>query len=213
MSTNGKRDVLRSLDYLLYCHITYTYFLDTSLLVLFFRILLQLQLLSPRALTRSSRTALIIVTIGWLICILMHLTTEPNQPGIIIDFIGNQQKPSTLRLIVLDCIIYFFQIIRVLITSSLSSQLLLNSTIITTLAVPPTLAAALGTDSVTLMLPPQQQENSEESDDLFYHHDLVVDIGLRASIRNIMYADIEDDLNTSTTNAVATRDGSEHLPV
>lgn len=42
MSSNGKRDVLRSLDYLLYCHIAYTYFLDTSLLVLFFRILLQL---------------------------------------------------------------------------------------------------------------------------------------------------------------------------
>lgn len=41
-SSNGKRDVLRSLDYVLYCHIAYTYFLDTSLLVLFLRILLQL---------------------------------------------------------------------------------------------------------------------------------------------------------------------------
>ncbi|KAI7903315.1 uncharacterized protein BX663DRAFT_508201 [Cokeromyces recurvatus] len=207
MSTNGKRDVLRSLDYLLYCYITYTYFLDTSLLVLFFRILLQLQLLSPRALTRSSRTALIIITIGWLICILMHLTTEPGQPGIIIDFIGNQQKPSIFRLITLDCIIYLFQIIRVLITSSLSSQLLLNSTIITTLTVPPTLAAALGTDSVTLMLPPQDGNNDDNgSNDLFYHNDLVVDIGLKASIRNIMYADMEEDSNSA-------RDGSERLPV
>lgn len=115
MSSNGKRDVLRSLDYLLYCHIAYTYFLDTSLLVLFFRILLQLvrdhrllatrikkalnffpftkkQLLSPRALTRSLRTALAIVTAGWLVGLLMHLATEPGEPGIIIDFIGNRKS-------------------------------------------------------------------------------------------------------------------------
>lgn len=42
MGSNGKRDVLRSIDYLLYCHIAYTYFLDTSLLMLFLKILLQL---------------------------------------------------------------------------------------------------------------------------------------------------------------------------
>ncbi|CEP14858.1 hypothetical protein [Parasitella parasitica] len=52
------------------------------------------QLLSPRALTRSLRTALAIVTAGWLICILMHITAEPGQPGIIIDFIGNRNVYS-----------------------------------------------------------------------------------------------------------------------
>ncbi|KAI7892143.1 uncharacterized protein EV154DRAFT_505763 [Mucor mucedo] len=203
MSSNGKRDVLRSLDYLLYCHIAYTYFLDTSLLVLFFRILLQLQLLSPRALTRSLRTALAIVTAGWFVGLLMHLTTEPGEPGIIIDFIGNQQKVSTMRLVMLDFMVYGLQIIRVLITSSLSSQLLLNGTVITTLSVPPSLAGTLG-DSVTLMLPPNGSEG-EDSDDLFYHHELVVDIGFRNSIRHIMYADMEDHTTA--------RDGSENLPV
>lgn len=49
------------------------------------------QLLSPRALTRSLRTALAIVTAGWLICFIMHLSTEPGEPGIIIDFIGNRK--------------------------------------------------------------------------------------------------------------------------
>lgn len=107
----------------------------------------------------------------------------------------------------LDCMVYVFQIIRVLITSSLSSQLLLNGTVITTLSVPPSLAGALG-DSVTLMLPPREGVSDQEdasSDDLFYHNELVVDISLRNSIRNIMYADMED-----TTTA---RDGSENLPV
>lgn len=107
----------------------------------------------------------------------------------------------------LDFIVYVLQVIRVLITSSLSSQLLLNGTVITTLTVPPSLASALG-DSVTLMLPPREVGNDHDdstSDDLFYYNDLVVDIGLRNSIRNIMYADMED---TSTA-----RDGSETLPV
>lgn len=184
------------------------------------------QLLSPRALSRSLRTALAIVTAGWLICFLMHLSTEPGEPGIIIDFIGNrkvlfktllyrlihlfffitiEQKASTLRLIVLDFVVYVLQIVRVLITSSLSSQLLLNGTVVTTLTVPPSLASALG-DSVTLMLPPREVGSEHgDSDDLFYYNDLVVDIGLRNSIRNVMYADMED---TSTA-----RDGSEALPV
>lgn len=107
----------------------------------------------------------------------------------------------------LDLMVYVFQIVRVLITSSLSSQLLLNGTVITTLSVPPSLAGALG-DSVALMLPPREgvsDNDDSTSDDLFYHNDLVVDIGLRNSIRNIMYADMEDPTTA--------RDGSETLPV
>lgn len=105
----------------------------------------------------------------------------------------------------LDFVVYVLQIVRVLITSSLSSQLLLNGTVVTTLTVPPSLASALG-DSVTLMLPPREVGSEHgDSDDLFYYNDLVVDIGLRNSIRNVMYADMED---TSTA-----RDGSEALPV
>lgn len=116
-----------------------------------------------------------------------------------------EQIPSTFRLLLLDCVVYVLQIIRVLTTSSLSSQLLLNGTVVTTLSVPPALAAALGSNSVTLMLPPREENDTDSSGDLFYHNDMVVDIGLRSSIRNIMYADMED---TSTA-----RDGSERLPV
>lgn len=88
---------------------------------------------------------------------------------------------------------------RVLITSSLSSQLL---SFVTTLSVHPALVTAIGAERVTIMLPTRDESTS---DDLFHHDDLVVDIGLRSSIRNIMYADMEDP-NT-------TRDGSETLPV
>ncbi|CAO3628321.1 unnamed protein product [Mucor hiemalis] len=108
----------------------------------------------------------------------------------------------------LDFIVYLLQIVRVSIASSLSSQLLLNGTVITTLSVPPALATALGADSVTLMLPPREgvtDNDDSTSDDLFYHGDLVVDIGLRNSVRNIMYADMDD--------ATTARDGSERLPV
>lgn len=126
---------------------------------------------------------------------------------LVLFFVTVEQKASTLRLLMLDFVVYLLQIVRVLITSSLSSQLLLNGTVVTTLTVPPSLAGALG-DSVTLMLPPRDvgsEHGDSTSDDLFYYNDLVVDIGLRNSIRNVMYADMED---TSTA-----RDGSETLPV
>jgi hypothetical protein len=42
MGLYAKRDVIRSLDFLLYCQFAYMYLLDASLLVLLFRILMQL---------------------------------------------------------------------------------------------------------------------------------------------------------------------------
>jgi len=42
MGLYAKRDVIRSLDFLLYCQFAYMYLLDASLLVLLFRILIQL---------------------------------------------------------------------------------------------------------------------------------------------------------------------------
>ncbi|KAL0080943.1 hypothetical protein J3Q64DRAFT_1701468 [Phycomyces blakesleeanus] len=219
MSIPAKRDVLRSLDYLLYCHFVYLYFLDASLFLFCIRMFLQLvssqleqnssrpcsqQLLSPRSFARSLRTALGIVTAGYLGCLLMHLTFEPGQPGILIDFIGNQQLPTTMRLITLDSVVYIGQIIRIFISSSLS-QTLVNSSIATTLAVPPALVPALGSDRITLMLPSERTQNEENCDDLFYHPGLVVDISLRSSVRNVMYADMEDPHTA--------RDGSDRLPV
>jgi hypothetical protein len=37
----GKKDLLQSVDYSVYCHIAYIYFLDASFLLLFFRLVLQ----------------------------------------------------------------------------------------------------------------------------------------------------------------------------
>ncbi|KAG0747486.1 hypothetical protein G6F62_002648 [Rhizopus arrhizus] len=147
---------------------------------------------------------------GWLVCMLLHVTIDPEQPGIIIDFIDNQQPPSTFRLLLLDFIILILQVIRVLVTSSLSSQLLLHGTVVTTLAVPPALATAFGADTVTVMLPSRERrtasgEDLNSAEELLYHNELVVDIGLRSCLRNIMYAEVED--------GNAARDGSDSLPV
>ncbi|KAI8878238.1 hypothetical protein K501DRAFT_196325 [Backusella circina FSU 941] len=193
MNSNGKRDVLGSLDYLLYCDIAYTYFLDSSFL----------QLLSPRSYTRPLRMSLALVFTSFVLCMLLHLLSEPGQPGIIIDFIGNHHKPTKTRILLLDLTIFVFQVVRVLIASSLSSQLLLNGSVVHTVNVPGALVNALGTDRLTLMLPPLAGDH-EEVDDLFYQNDLVVDVGVGTSIRNIMYGD--EDPATA-------RDGSEQLPV
>ena len=89
----------------------------------------------------------------------------------------------------LDLIIYVLQVIRIFITSSLSSQLPENGTV-TTLPVPAPLVSALGAESLTLMLPstrPNNNNNNEDdNEDPFYRHDLVVDIGLRTSIDNVL---------------------------
>ncbi|KAI9019271.1 hypothetical protein CLU79DRAFT_720524 [Phycomyces nitens] len=204
MSIPAKRDVLRSLDYLLYCHFVYLYFLDASLFLFSVRMFLQLQLLSPRSFARSLRTALGIVTAGYLGSLLLHLTFEPGKPGILIDFIGNQQLPTTMRLTILDSVVYIGQIIRIFISSSLS-QTLVNTAVATTLTVPPALVSEIGSDRITLMLPSERTYNEENLDDLFYHPGLVADISLRSSVRNVMYADMED--------SHAARDGSDRLPV
>lgn len=104
----------------------------------------------------------------------------------------------------MDLTIFVFQVVRVLITSSLSSQLLLSGSVVTTVNVPSPLVNALGADRLTLMLPPPSSGEQDDSEDLFYQNDLVVDIGLRTSIRNVMYGD--EDPATA-------RDGSERLPV
>lgn len=43
------------------------------------------------------RTALLIVSAGWLVCMLLHVTIDPEQPGIIIDFIDNRKKQSLYK--------------------------------------------------------------------------------------------------------------------
>ncbi|KAI8138938.1 hypothetical protein BJV82DRAFT_628482 [Fennellomyces sp. T-0311] len=209
MSIHGKLDVIHSLDSLLYCHFVYTYFLDASLLVLIFRIFLQLPLLSPlltsRANRRTLRTATGVATAELGICILIHATTEPGQPGILIDFVGNRKRTSaicidekltvqdepdtveyhssSLRVIMLDLIIYVLQVIRIFIMSTLHVP---DNGTVTTLPVPAPLISALGAESLTLMLPSAIPTSSDEEGDPFYRNELVVDVGLRASLNSVL---------------------------
>ena len=106
----------------------------------------------------------------------------------------------------LDFVMYIFQVARLAISSSLSSQLLLNSTV-ATMTVPGPIARALVSDRLMFTLPRETEENA--SDDMFYQQELVVDIGLRSSVRNIMYADMDEGPATTSS-----REGSaERLPV
>ncbi|ORY97263.1 hypothetical protein BCR43DRAFT_489492 [Syncephalastrum racemosum] len=205
MNIHGKQDVIRSLDALLYCYFVYNYFLDASLLIFFSRIFLQLQMLAPQALARSLRTALGMVTTGLGLCVLMHATSEPGQPGLLIDFVGNHNKPSHMRVILLDLIIYVLQVIRIFATTHLSSQLQ-NGAFATTLLMPPSLAAALGADRVPLAIPRRQARNnnspaSNDDGDASYDNgfhlteDLVFDIGFRSSIRNVLDPVHEDEVD------------------
>ncbi|KAI8580322.1 hypothetical protein K450DRAFT_237978 [Umbelopsis ramanniana AG] len=186
MGLYAKRDVIRSLDFLLYCQFAYIYLLDASLLVLLFRILIQL-FLSPRSIARTLRTALGIALGGFILCLLLHATSEPAQYGLLIDFVGRVYKPSKLRLIVLDFIILCFQVILIFTSSSLTSALLQRVT--TTAA---NVAAAAGNDTSSSNHERIEEESAEiQEPPIGYEHELVVDVNLRASIRNVFYAEMD----------------------
>lgn len=165
-------------------------------------------MLSSRALPRTLRTATGVVTAELGICILIHGLSEPGQPGILIDFVGNckyegmaqrQQQltwhvsivnhASILRLIWLDLVIYGLQMIRIFMTFNLSLQ---NDLVATTVPVPPALVPALGAETLTLMLPSSTSRNREEQQqqddrDPFYRtDDMVMEIEFKSSLQSIM---------------------------
>ncbi|KAG2184138.1 hypothetical protein INT44_009153 [Umbelopsis vinacea] len=181
MGLYAKRDVIRSLDFLLYCQFAYIYLLDASLLVLLFRILIQL-FLSPRSIARTLRTALGIALGGFVLCLLLHATSEPAQYGLLIDFVGRVYKPSKLRLIVLDFIILCFQVILIFTSSSLTSALLQRVT---------TTAAAANDTSSSNHERIEEESAEIQEPPIGYEHELVVDVNLRASIRNVFYAEMD----------------------
>ncbi|KAH8548483.1 hypothetical protein BGW37DRAFT_506290 [Umbelopsis sp. PMI_123] len=185
MGLYAKRDVIRSLDFLLYCQFAYMYLLDASLLVLLFRILMQL-FLSPRSIARTLRTALGIALGGFILCMLLHATSEPAQYGLLIDFIGRVHMPSKLRLILLDFIILCFQVILIFTSSSLTSALLQRATTNTT-------NAANTANDTNSSNHERIEEEAVDSQDppIGYEHELVVEVNLRASIRNVLYAEMD----------------------
>ncbi|KAI7863850.1 hypothetical protein BDF14DRAFT_1733252, partial [Spinellus fusiger] len=154
------------------------------------------QLLSPKPFSRSLKTALTMVTIGYFVCSIVHLLTEPGTSSILIDFIGNQHKPSTLRFMLLDSAVYIVQALRVLISSHLSQLLVPVSA--------NTVSSAVST-STTAIIDTGRHSMENTRGDLFYYPGVVVDIGLRSSLRNALYADMEDSRSA--------RDGSDQLPV
>ncbi|KAJ8654069.1 hypothetical protein O0I10_010280 [Lichtheimia ornata] len=188
MGIQSKLHVIKSLDSLLYYHFVYIYFLDASLLLLIFRVFLQLPLLSSRALPRTLRTATGVVTAELGICILIHGLSEPGQPGILIDFVGNVTHASILRLIWLDLMIYGLQMIRIFMTFNLSLQ---NDLVATTVPVPPALVPALGAETLTLMLPSSnssrnREEQQDDRDPFYRTDDMVMEIELKSSLQSIM---------------------------
>lgn len=114
-------------------------------------------------------------------------------------------KPSHMRVILLDLIIYVLQVVRIFATTHLSSQLQ-NGAFASTLLMPPSLAAALGADRLPLATPRRQARNNNASsqdnggdasnDSGFYlTDDLVFDIGFRSSIRNVLDPVHEDEVD------------------
>ncbi|KAI8330241.1 hypothetical protein BC941DRAFT_441330 [Chlamydoabsidia padenii] len=112
----GKRDILQSVDYLVYCHIAYIYFLDTSFLLLFFRLVLQTHLLSAREGNTQSSVSFFSILFVFFLSAMLHVSSIFGQSGIIIDFIGSQHPPNLLRLCFLDVFIVSFQLIRLFIS-------------------------------------------------------------------------------------------------
>ncbi|ORZ04256.1 hypothetical protein BCR42DRAFT_429346 [Absidia repens] len=193
----GKRDILQSLDYLLYCHIAYLYFLDASFLLLFFRLFLQMHLLSATMFYRVLHVPFIIVIFVFFLSTCIHLVSVFGQSGIIIDFIGSEYPPNIMRLCLLDTFILLCQLLRLYIAQQLSihsvngamfqiSQALSSSLTdtnqqsqqdVSDVSTTPTREASTtshsGQDYNTT------QSAAADSNDVFYHNDVVM--GLSSS--------------------------------
>jgi hypothetical protein len=94
--------------------------------------------------------------------------------------------PSKLRLILLDFIILCFQVILIFTSSSLTSALLQRATTNTT-------NAANTANDTNSSNHERIEEEAVDSQDppIGYEHELVVEVNLRASIRNVLYAEMD----------------------
>ncbi|RUS22915.1 hypothetical protein BC937DRAFT_95077 [Endogone sp. FLAS-F59071] len=209
----GKKDISRSVDLLLYCYFVYTYLLDASASTLAFRVIVQL-FLSPKAVSRTLRTAVYVVTFGLAFTLLRHTFGVLGNHGVIIDFVGQLHPPTRIHLVFLDFLIWFFQIILIFSTYSASP-----SSPSTLLPDDPTSSASSSDTERPARRPRpnrrRRRPTSADLDDLErggalagteeevdgdgqgdlvglgYRDDFAVDIRLRASLRNFL--DAEDD--------------------
>lgn len=99
-------------------------------------------------------------------------------------------KPSKIRLILLDFIILCFQVILIFTSSSLTSALLqrassTNTTTTTTTATATTSEPASNHERIDDEVPDSQEPP------IGYEHELVVEVNLRSSIRNVLYAEMD----------------------
>ncbi|CAM0139718.1 unnamed protein product [Umbelopsis sp. WA50703] len=138
--------------------------------------------LSPRSIARTLRTALGIAFGGFILCLLLHATIEPVQYGLLIDFVGRVYKPSKLRLIVLDFVILCFQVILIFTSSSLTSALLQRAS-----------ASTVSNNAESSSNRPRADEEISENQEppIGYEDEFVVDVNLRSSIRNVLYAEMD----------------------
>ncbi|KAI8071579.1 hypothetical protein BC940DRAFT_293196 [Gongronella butleri] len=189
----GKRHILQSIDYVLYCYITYMYFLDGSFLFLIMRLFLQLQLLSSSSLYhRSLHASMLICSLICGLSLIYHAVSLPGQPGIIIDFIGNYAAPSRRQLCLLDITLLMFQFLRTCVLYQITNDIVRSSpasdreAALMMIRIPPVLASALGQRTPFGLMIPQQQRaqgapdtnstNTSSQDEFFFENDLVLDI-------------------------------------
>lgn len=121
------------------------------------------------------------MTLVFIICVIFLFITD------VLTFVYDPvHKPSKLRLIVLDFIILCFQVILIFTSSSLTSALLQR--VSTTTAN----AAAAANDPSSSNHERIEEESAESQEPpIGYEHELVVDVNLRASIRNVLYAEMD----------------------
>ncbi|KAF9434350.1 hypothetical protein BGZ76_008165 [Entomortierella beljakovae] len=118
-----KKDILKSIEELLYGLYVYQYFLDTSTMGLILRYIIQDQILSLKTKASTLRIALYAIAATSLLALLRHLH-KPARYAAIIDFIGNVSTPSRSKLLWVDILITLLQVTSALVLFNIRKSII-----------------------------------------------------------------------------------------
>ncbi|KAF9958603.1 hypothetical protein BGZ65_001314 [Modicella reniformis] len=110
-----KKDVIKSMETLLYSLYVYQYLLDTSTFGLLVRVLVQDQVVSLKSSAPTLRIALYTIFVTNILAVFRHFHA-PGRYAVVIDFIGNVSIPSRSKLLWLDMVIIVLQVAMTLIS-------------------------------------------------------------------------------------------------